>query len=129
MIDYTAIVVALVGGLFSVLGVVIPLIISSRIKDKQAAETLNNAVGNALGAMKNAVDHGLMAHPLQAALPSGTSPELAAGVQYALDHAGAEAARIGITPDAIADKINARLGLVKLEAAVSPTLSATGTQP
>lgn len=116
--DFTPVVVAIVGGVFSVIGIVVTALINARMKDTQAAATLNSAIGNALGAMQNAADAGLKSHPLQAVIP-GISPELASGVQYAMDHAGDEAARFGITPALIADKINARAGLVKLAAPAS----------
>ena len=116
----TSIALAIVSGTFSVLMVVVPIWVNAHIKDRNAAETVDKAVGNALGAAENAAMSGLGAHPLQASLPGGTSPSLAAGVQYVLDHAGPEMARVGISPAAIADKISARFGLVRLQAQTSP---------
>lgn len=111
--DLTPVVVAIVGGVFSVIGIVATALINSHMKDAQAATALNAAIGNSLGAVQNAIDAGIRSHPLQATIP-GITPALAAGVQYGLDHAGEEAARLGVTPADIADKINARLGLVKI---------------
>lgn len=119
--DFTPIVVAVVGGVFSVIGIVATALINSHMKDAQAATVLNAAIGNSLGAVQNAIDAGIRSHPLQATIP-GITPALAAGVQYALDHAGQEAALRGITPAAIADKINARLGLVKMAAIMPPAV-------
>lgn len=119
--DFTPVVVAVVGGVFLVISTVATALINSHMKDAQAATVLNAAIGNSLGAMQNAVDAGIRSHPLQATIP-GITPALAAGVQYGLDHAGEEAARLGVTPAAIADKINARLGLVKLAAVVPPAV-------
>lgn len=115
--DFTPIVVAVVGGIFLVISTVATAMVNSHMKDTQAAATLNAAIGNSLGAVQNAVDAGIRSHPLQATIP-GITPELAAGVQYGIDHAGEEAARLGVTPAAIADKISARLGLVKMAATV-----------
>lgn len=125
--DFTPIVVAIVGGVFSVIGIVATAMINSHMKDAQAAATLNAAIGNSLGAVQNALDAGLKSHPLQAAIP-GISPAMAAGVQYGLDHAGDEAERLGVSPAAIADKIDARLGLAKIAtnlAAAAPVAAAT----
>lgn len=122
--DFTPVVVAVVGGVFSVIGIVATAMVNSHMKDAQAATALNAAIGNSLGAVQNAVDAGIRSHPLQATIP-GITPALAAGVQYGLDHAGEEAARLGVTPAALADKINARLGLVKM--AVSPVRVTTPT--
>jgi hypothetical protein len=125
--DFTGIAIAIVGGVFSVIGIVATAMINSHMKDTQAAATLNAAIGNSLGAVQNALDAGLKSHPLQAAIP-GISPTMAAGVQYGLDHAGDEAERLGVSPAAIADKIDARLGLAKIAtnlAAAAPVMTAT----
>lgn len=108
--DYTALAVSVIGGLFTVIGTVGVALINSRMKDKQAAATLDNALTNSLGAVQNAVDAQIKSHPLQISVP-GISPQMASGVQYVMDHAGDEAARLGVTPAAIADKITARIGL------------------
>ena len=39
---------------------------------------------------------------------------MAAGVQYVLDNAGDEAARLGITQEKIASKIDAQIGLANI---------------
>ena len=122
MIDFTPIVVAIVGGLFSVIGSVFLLWLQSHMKDQAAAATIGAAVKNGLGAAQNAIDAGLTAHPLQATLPAGTSPAVAAGVAYVLSQAGPEATRLGITPGAIAAKVAAQLGLVKAAAAAAPAV-------
>lgn len=117
MIDFTPIVVAIVGGLFSVIGSVFLIWLQSHMKDQAAAATIGAAVKNGLGAAQNAIDAGLTAHPLQATLPAGTSPAVAAGVAYILQNAGSEATRLGITPDALASKVEAQIGLSKIAAA------------
>ena len=50
---------------------------------------------------------------------------LAPGVQYVLDHAGSEAERFGLTPESIADKIVAQLGLKNMETNLAITAAAT----
>jgi len=117
VIDWTPIVVAIVGGVFSTIGIVFTSWLASHMKDEAAAATLSTAVKNALGAAQNAVDAGLASHPLQITLPAGTSPAVAAGVQYVLSQAGPEATRLGITPDSIAAKVSAQIGLANVPAA------------
>jgi len=112
-VDFTAIAVAVVGGVFAIIGAVATALINSHMKDAQAATTLGNAVSNAMGAVQNAIDTGITSHPLQATIP-GISAPMAAGVQYAMDHAGDEAIRLGVSPAEIADKIDAKLGLAKI---------------
>jgi len=109
--DFTPVVVAIVGGVFSVIGIVATALINSKMKDAQAATVLNNAVGNSLGAVQNAIDAGLQQHPLQATV--ATTPFVAAGIQYILANAGDEAARLGVTPAELASKIKVRMGLQK----------------
>lgn len=115
-INLTALAVAVVGGIFSVIGTVLTVQINARMKDKQAAEVLNNAVKNSLGAMQQATVTTIEAAQPTVTVP-GVSGTMAVGVQYVANHAGDEAARLGITPAAIADKINAQIGLTKIAAA------------
>ena len=132
--DLTGIAVSILTGIFGVLCIVLPLLINARIKDAQAAATLGTAVKNSLGAMQLATE-GVVTnlHPtIVLPIIPGAPPQLASGVQYVLDHAGPEAARFGITSAAIADKINAQIGLTNIEAnlavAVSP-LKPIGAAP
>ncbi len=115
-VDLTAVAVAAVGALLTIVGAVATAQINARMKDKQAAATLTAALANAQGAMKQALDEGIRSSVPQIKI-SGT---MAVGVQYMVDHAGEEMARFGITPEAIADKLNAKLGVAKL--AADPTL-------
>ena len=129
--DLTGIIVAVIGGVFSIAALVVGAWISSRMKDAQSAAVLGAAVKNALGAMQQAAAGVITAqHPTITIPPMpGASPQLAVGVQYVLDHAGEEAARFGVTPGAIADKINAQVGLANIAsniataAAVGPTVA------
>jgi hypothetical protein len=120
-IDLTGLATTIVGGFLSILATVFLAWLQSHMKDQAAAATIGSAVKNALGAVKQAADAGLIAHPLQVQLPAGTSPAVAAGVSYVLTQAGPEATRLGITPDAIAGKVEAQLGLAKI-AAAAPTV-------
>lgn len=122
-INLTEIMVTIVSGTFTLLGIVLPIWVSSHIKNKDAATAVNNAIANSLGAVHNAAAQGLERHPLQVHLP-GVSATTAAGVQYVLDHVGDEALRAGISPASIADRIEARLGLVSLHADVTAQANA-----
>ena len=115
MIDLTQLLLALITGAFSIAALVIPYIINARLKDKQAAEVLSNAVINAIGAMRQAADGSVRALAPKVMIP-GLSPDIAVGVSYMLNHAGEEAARFGITPEKLAEKINARIGVEKIAA-------------
>lgn len=109
-LDLTAIVLAIIGGVFAVIKIVAETFAASRIKDAAAREVVNKALDNALGAIQQAAQSRVVAAQPQLAVP-GIPVSLQAGVQYVLDHAGDEASRLGITPGAIADKLNARIGL------------------
>lgn len=116
MIDWTPIMIALVGGIFSTIGIIATDLINRNVKDAAAAATLNNAVKNSLGAIEQATDEAVRKAAPHTVIP-GVTPQMAVGIQYTLDHAGAEAARFGITPAAIAEKINAQIGLAKIAVA------------
>lgn len=98
IIDFTEIMLAIVAGVFSILGPVAAYWFQQHVKDQQAAQVIQNAVHNALGAIQQAAERGIR-----------SSHQV--GVSYVLDHAGEEAARLGISSAAIADKISAQIGL------------------
>lgn len=123
-INATTVVIAVIGALATIISAVATAAINKYVKDTQAAAVLSNAVTNSLGAIKNAEDANLQRSPLTFAIP-GVTPAVGAGIQYVLDHAGDEAARFGITPEGIADKIGAKLGLAKLD----PTQIKIATPP
>lgn len=117
-IDLNTIIIASIGGLVSIVGTIGVALINSKIKDRNSAATLDAALTNALGMVQNAIDSKLQSHPIQVTVP-GISPALASGVQYVIDNAGKEANRFNITPDAIAQKIEARMGVIKMEAKIA----------
>jgi hypothetical protein len=128
-IDWTPIVLAIVSGVFSVIGIVATTLINSRMKSQQAATSLGNAVKNSLGAVQNAIDDGLTTHPLLTTLPAGTSPQVAAGVQYILNQAGPEMATLGVTPDQVAGKVEAQIGLSRAADPAVPSIPAAPPPP
>src|SRR6185437_3418763 len=118
-IDLTGLATAVIAGVFSILGVVIPMMIQYRMKDKQAAAVLSNAVTNALGAIQQAAITGKKPPVI-----ADVSRNVAVGVQYVADHAREELKRFpAITPALIADKIEAKQGLQSLAASAAvPTI-------
>jgi hypothetical protein len=129
MIDFTPIAVSVVGALITIVNAVFLAWLQSHLKDEAAKATISNAMTNALGAVKQAADAGLAAHPLQVSMP-GISPTTAAGVQYVLNNAGPELRRFSdITPETIAEKVEARLGLQSLAQAAQPVIVVPGGSP
>lgn len=112
-IDLTGIAVAATGGFFSILGIVVSAWLMSKMNDKKAAVTLAQAVSNSLGAIQTATTSQIQAMHPEMKIP-GVPESLRPGVQYVLDHAGDEASRLGITPVAIAQKIDAKIGLANI---------------
>lgn len=126
MIDFTTIAATVISGILTVVGSVFLAWLSSHMKDQAAAKVIGNAVQNALGAVQQAATVGLQAHPLQMTIP-GISPSTAAGVQYVLDNAKPEIARFSsITPATIASKIEAQIGLGKIDTANNVAVAAAG---
>lgn len=116
-LDLTGIAISIIGGVFSIIAIVATALINARLADKQTADTLDKALTNALGAMQQSAEQSVLAGKPSIRLPGSVlSPQMAVGVQYVLDHAGDEAARHGLDAAAIADKINARIGLAKIAA-------------
>jgi hypothetical protein len=127
-VDLTGISCAVIAGVFSVLSVVLPLWISAHIKDQAAAATVATAIRNSLGALQQAST--AAAQSIVPALPiKGVPPAMVPGVQYVLDHAGDEVARLGITSGALASKISAQVGLANIQTNVAVAGSASPAVP
>lgn len=109
-LDLTAIAIYVIGSVLSLIGATITYLINSRLKDAQAATTLREAVKNSLG-MAARVAEGAVTSIAPSVRLQGLTPKMAAAVQYVLDHAGGEADRFGISQEAIAEKIQAQVGL------------------
>jgi hypothetical protein len=124
-VDLTDVCVSLITGFFGVATIVIPYIINARMKDKQAALVIDNAITNSIGAMNTAATAGVQRANPQVTIP-GITPVMATGVQYVLDHAGQEAARYGMTQEAVADKIKARIGNQQPMTAAVASIAVTG---
>jgi hypothetical protein len=118
VVDLTGIACSVIAGAFSLLSVLLPLLINARIKDKQAADALCTAVRNSLGAMQQSAT--MAAHILHPeASISGIPVTLQPAVAYVLEHAGAEADRLGVTPERIASKVQAQIGLQEIKTNVA----------
>jgi hypothetical protein len=109
-LDLTGVLVAIVGGFFSIATLIVGDWINTRMKDAAARTTLQTAVQNSLGAIQQAATLAITTGQPQITIP-GIPPNLAVGVQYVLDHAGDEVTRLGVTPELISSKISAQVGL------------------
>lgn len=120
-LDLTGIATSVIAGVFSILAIVIPMLISARMSNTAAAATMSTAIKNSLGAIEQASEQSIGQIRPTITFP-GVSATLTPGVRYVLDHAGAEATRLNLTPIAIADKINAQIGLAKIVSPTTPTV-------
>lgn len=118
-IDLTPIIVAVIGGVFSILGALAVAIINKYVTDRRMAMVLENAVQNSLGIVQQAAT-GLAT---RSAPHVGVSSDLAPGVQYVLDHAPEAIAHFNLTPDKIAEKIVSRIGLKQIATNIAATTS------
>lgn len=123
-LDLTGVAVAATGGVFSIIATALSVWIASHVNDKAAAARLASAVQNSLGALQQAATSAItIARPSIPDVPASLAP----GVQYVLDHAGDEAARFGLTNRAIAQKIEAKIGLANIATNIAVSGSATPT--
>jgi hypothetical protein len=128
IIDLTGVACSLIAGFFGVLSVVLPVIINNRMKDKQAAEALCQAVHNSLGALQQSAT--MVARTLHpAATVPGVPEPLQPAVAYVLEHAGPEAERLGVTPEKIASKVLAQVGLAEIKTNVAVASSSAPVVP
>jgi hypothetical protein len=128
IVDLTGIATSAIAGFFGLLSVLLPMVINARMKDKQAADALSQAVRNSLGAMQQSAT--MAAHMLHPEVSiSGVPATLQPAVAYVLEHAGEEADRFGISPEKIASKVQAQIGLAEIRTNVAVASSAAAVVP
>ena len=124
--DLTGIAVSLIAGLFAVLGPVLLAIIQSKVKNQQMRDLLATTVQNSLGKIQQATEAQILS---AAVLHPKLSPRLAVGAQYVADHAAEAIDHVGVTPEAVADKIEAQIGLAHIATNLAVSGSATPAVP
>jgi hypothetical protein len=120
--EWTPVIVAAIGGVFSVLGIVITILGNKYVKDDQMRKVLETALQNGLGVLQQAAKDAVQLHAdpkVEAQLPPTTSPQMTAAVQYVVDHADEAVKRFNIAPTMIAQKLVARAGVQDLPNALS----------
>lgn len=128
VIDLTGIATTIIAGAFSALSVVLPAIINARMKDTAAAAVLSEAVRNSLGAMQQAGTAAARTLAPHVSIP-GVPDRLQPAVQYVIANAGDEADRLGVTPEGIASKVLAQVGLAEIKTNLAVASSAAPTVP
>jgi hypothetical protein len=124
------VIVALIGGIFSVLGVVVTVLLNKYVKDDQMRKVLETALQNGLGVLQQAAKDGIQITTdpkVEAQLPPSVSPQMTVAVQYVMDHADKSVKRFDLQPVMIAQKLMARAGVQELQTglvAETPTLPA-----
>lgn len=127
-VNVTSIINTAIVGVTGVIGSVFLAWLQSHMKDKQAALVVSNAVKNSLGAIQQAGVNYVTSLSPEVHIP-GVSPQLATGIQYVLNNAGPEAARLGITPEGIASKIDAQIGIAAIQTNIAVAGNATPVVP
>lgn len=98
----------------------------SHIKNQQAYDVLSHALENALGAAQNAAQQGIKSYSSDTPLSAGNvPPALRPAFTYMMNHAGDEMLRLGITEEAMVEKLQARLGRLNIASNVG-TAASTG---
>lgn len=104
------------GGLIA--GIIVISLINDKLKYMQDAEALEHAIEYSLGAIQQTQETAIDILQPHILIPAARA-NLIPGVQYVLDHAGAQVARRGLTHEMIADRINAAIGLRNIEANIA----------
>lgn len=123
-IDLTQIIVTVVGGVFSVLGIILTAMVTKNVKDDRMRQILENALKNSLGTLQQATDDQIKKAHFE--LPD-VPAQLAPGVKYVLDHVPEAVERLGVTPESIAEKIDSRIGLANIQANIA--IASANNQP
>jgi hypothetical protein len=102
--------------------------IAKHVKDRAAANVLSKAVINSVGAAQRAAETGIRSYGTDPRV-IGVPEDMRAALKYVLDHAGEEMERLNITPEAVVDKIDARIGLINVESNLATAASPAPTPP
>jgi hypothetical protein len=124
-IDITQLLIASIGGIFSILGIIMTAWVQAHVKDTKMRNLLENALQNSLGALQQASQEELQRSSVKLQLPKN----IALGVEYVLTHAKEALQHYGITPEFVAEKINALIGLQNIEVNKNVARSATPIVP
>jgi|SRR3984957_18688314 len=132
VVDFTPIINSVLGLVFVIVSAAICNFLKNHMKDQAAEATLQTALMNGLGAMQQAVQKGLISHPIQAELP-GITAAMGAGIQYVCDHAGDAVLHQNLSKEEIGEKLDARQGVKNMDsniaAAASPSPSPAPMAP
>ena len=115
---------ALINLVFPLVGAIATAVINARIKNKQLADMLHNAIENSLGFLKKrAID------AAQGAVidTKPGSADMDAAVQYVVNNAAEAVKHFEIPNDRIADKIVAKLGLAEIATNLATTSAGNTT--
>jgi hypothetical protein len=126
LVDFTAVIVALINQLFAIVAAVATYLINERIKNQQLATMLSHAVQNGVGIIQQKAAAQVRADGAQGTFSVAVGSELMqAGVQYVLNNADEAIRHFNIDPgsDYIAQKISARLGLASIATNLAATAS------
>jgi hypothetical protein len=112
-LDLSAVLVAIVSTAGALILGIATALINRHMTNSAARANLLHTLGDAVGyAQQSATTAIGILDPRISAL--NLPPTVAAGVQYTLDHAGADAARFGVTVPLLTQKMVARIGLANV---------------
>ena len=127
VIDLTAIINSLIAAVFSVVISVVGLYIQKHVKDANSAAVIESAVKNSLGALQQAVSNGVTTLDPRFQLPAKLQ-SFTPAVSYVLTHVPDALTRLGVTPEMVAQKVEAQLGLQSIAHNLAITASASSPE-
>ncbi len=127
IVDLTGVAASLAATAFSVLLTVGYAEIRAHVKNRFMQELLDGVLGAALGKMQQATAEEIA--DAQALHPDISNPLVAVGVRFAVNHADAAVEHFGLTPDAIAEKLEARIGLAQIATNIAIAGSPSAANP
>jgi hypothetical protein len=121
VIDFTAILVALINLALPAVAGVATYLINGHVKNREMATQLSNAVQNAIGTVQQYAGESLKANTnLRMTVKD---PAIEKGVQYVVDNAAEAITRFNIPRERIAQKLEAKVGLAAIETNRAATAS------
>lgn len=112
-ITLAGIAVAAVVPITTILGSVAIALVNKYVKDAAAAKLIDGAIASSVGTIQQVAQGAIKTVDPSLAIPARYAA-YAPGVQYVVDHAGDELTRLGVTPEAVAERIEAKIGVLNI---------------
>lgn len=125
-VSFTSLLLSLAAAGIPIVGAVALALVNKYVKDASAAKLIDDAIASSVGTLQQVAQGSIKTVDPSLVFPAKFAA-YAPGIQYVVDHAGDALTRLGITPEMVAEKIEAKVGLANVAHNLAVTSSASTT--